>query len=98
MPIATYFMLRKTITLGTRTKSGDVFKIKNNTNFDSVFRADFSFRKSGYISGITFKPDGVCNKSSKNLFHKNKIGNCQCDLCSNYTITGELFGYPNLVR
>lgn len=98
-PIATYFMLKKTIASGLRTKSGYVFKIKSNTNFDSVFRADFSSRKSGYIPGITFKPDCDCYISSKTSHRsKNKIGNCHCEICSSYIITGDLFGYPHLIR
>jgi hypothetical protein len=90
LPIATYYMLTKTKkqpVQGARIRNGTLFKTQTPVRYESVYNAQFSYRRPGHISSITMKNQNLL--SPINL--KNRKPNCVCNLCKNFEMTGELW-------
>lgn len=89
LPIATYYMLtkaKKQPVQGAKIRNGTVFKTHTPVRYESVYNAQFSYRRPGHISSITMKSQNLLSPVDLSLKKKSI---CVCSLCTASPLTGQ---------
>jgi hypothetical protein len=92
LPIATYCMPTRTKRQpvnGSKTRTGTVFKTQTPVRYESVYQANFNYRRPGHISSITMKSQNLLSPVFG--YPGKKAGACVCSLCTEMGITGHLW-------